>query len=175
MEDCKEAEVINQEVHLMVDLETLDTADTALILQVGIVVFNQEEYLEEISMDLGWHHQIVAGRTVSPETMAWHKKQETDLNKFYSATGSMWVLKATMESLSKAYDLKGVWSRGSYDANVLKNADCFPFPYYRERDCRTLDVLEKMVNKNSHDALEDCKNQIEHVRSVLWNVRAVTV
>jgi len=165
----------NKEVHMMIDIETLDTKATALILQVGVVIFNRKKNIETMEMNLGWHQQIVDGRTVSRDTLDWHKKQGRNWKVFFGAIGSIQILNEVMKELQRVYDIKKVWSRGSMDAAVLRDAGCYPFPYWMERDCRTLDEFKKMEKKNSHNALDDCMNQVNHVRSVLWNnAQAVT-
>ena len=169
----KMEEVVKKREYLMIDLETLDTKPSSLIIQAGLVVFNEEENIDEVGMYFDWIPQIVAGRTVSRDTIEWHRKQGTDLEQLASESfDSLKLLRETLVATKNAYNIKGVWSRGSFDIQILRDAGCFPFPYYMERDCRTLDEIKKMEKKNTHDALGDCQNQIDHVRSCLWSAQA---
>ena len=60
---------MNTEV--MIDIETLDTAHTAIVFQMGIIIFNSEtgEAIEEHLLNLDADYQLMQGRTVSISTL----------------------------------------------------------------------------------------------------------
>lgn len=64
--------------HMMIDLETLDTRASAVIVSVGAVVFNKEGILREGYYVLDMDEQIKRGRTISPDTVRWWMQQSDE-------------------------------------------------------------------------------------------------
>jgi hypothetical protein len=65
-----------------------------------------------------------------------------------------------------------IWANGiTFDIGILENAyaehkQAVPWKYYKVMDARTIfKVASADKLKNSHNALEDCRNQIEMLRS----------
>lgn len=165
-----EAQVDN---HLMVDFETLGTSADSILLSAGLVVFNRDEAdVDHEYLEFAIVPQLLAGRTVSRDTLNWWKKgNESELYRLTEdGDESLRELVAIVERIKRMHKIKKVWSRGSMDVAILENIGALPFPYYAVRDCRTLDEFMRMEYTNSHHAIQDCHNQIKHVRKVLWNV-----
>lgn len=58
-------------MHLMVDLETLDTSPTAVVVSVGAAFFNNKKVLNSKYWVLELQSQMLAGRTVNEDTLRW--------------------------------------------------------------------------------------------------------
>lgn len=158
----------------MVDFETLGTSKDAVVLSVGLVVFNREtchaydKVYEEFDVPL----QIYRERTVDPSTVSWWLKKDPMELKRLLVHGFEDPYEMLPEALA-SLDFKYVWSRHPMDFDILSTF--VPLDYWRFRDVSTLDYLKKMDTKNTHNALEDCLNQLEHLRGVRkgWDARNV--
>ena len=157
--------------HLMIDLETLDVSRDTVILSAGVVIFNKTSDLVGLRLFMKIKEQIEAGRTIGADTVKWWIL--TDVNKFceHLSVGAydLNYLKESILRLYENYEIERVWSRGSFDLEILKTIMDVPWEYWQERDVRTLDELAPAVKSpKKHDALEDCLAQVKHVRKVLW-------
>lgn len=165
-----------QEVDLMVDFETLAVSRDACLLSAGIVVFNWGSVLEEIYAEFDVKGQIVEGKRIDERTVKWWRDTDKEELARLIQDGvycpDAW-LSDCVGSIQNNYKVRYIWSRGSMDFNILSSY--VKLPYWIHRDCRTLDVFEKMEKKNNHNALDDCLNQVAHVQGVMkrWNARCV--
>lgn len=154
---------------LSIDLETLDTTTTAVILEIGIAVGDTDgNVIEEFQMFPDIQEQINEGRTVSGSTILWWMKQdEAILGTQHTASRfSLEEVRAELESF--------LWkhSPGSY---VLGNAPSFDcdilsdflgkklWPFWVERDVRTARMKvpqeERAPNHAEHCASADALAQ----------------
>jgi len=159
------------DTNMMIDIETLGTEKDAVVLSLGLCLFNTKGVQEELYLEFDHVDQLVSGRSVSRDTVEWWlKTDKVELKRLLhsgtASSGSTFLF----DTLDAWYE-KGmkVWTRGSMDTLILKDmcGGSLPWPFYMERDCRTLDEFRKMEKTNGHNALDDCKNQVEHVRSVM--------
>jgi len=156
---------------MVVDIETLDTARTAIITEIGIIVFTKDEVLDEQRMIFDIRDQVLLGRTVSRDTVEWHHRENTGLSAvIYTGKAEIQGLERMMDGMYREYNPDVIWARGSLDKDVLEDAITLPFKYYQWRDCRTLDEIARMDKVNNHNALTDCRNQMEHIRKVLYGL-----
>ena len=155
--------------NLMIDWETLGTSEDALVLSVGLILFDQEIELGDDYMEFSIPHQIYEGRTLDPKTVAWWHRMNR--NEFLRLLGGCCN---TLDDFRKImhndypYDNTYVWSRGYMDFAILNHVLVKPYPYYAFRDVRTLDSLfsvEQAANK--HNALLDCRNQVKYVQQCM--------
>lgn len=158
-------------VDMMVDFETLGTTEDAVLLSAGVVFFDREtgETIKELYSEFDVIEQLIGGRIVSPETHKWWLK--TDKEEFAnllhgSSKDTLGTFAWDVVERMEYYDVKKVWSRGCMDFHILQSL-IDDIPYYMAADTRTLDVFEKMDKKNNHYALDDARNQVEHVMKVL--------
>jgi hypothetical protein len=153
----------------MIDLETLGVSRDTIILEAALVVFDKEGVLEQRIFNMDIKEQVQE-RTIDSSTVAWWiKTDKLKLGKLISSGCSL--LKDLVDSLNylyKIHKVERVWSRGSFDLQIIRSLGPVPWTYWMERDVRTLDELRKMPKNTSHSALDDCLNQIEFVRSILW-------
>ena len=154
----------------MIDIETFDTADTAVVFQIGLVLFGDKPTRHSI-WNLDVQSQIDAGRTISADTLKFwldpdiSSVAQTSLRSpepYRSALASL------DEMLTGHVDEVGsIWAKGSFDFNVLESLykQCgrlVPWEFYQCRDLRTL-MKECDVPKHgniSHNALDDCQHQV---------------
>jgi hypothetical protein len=162
----------------MVDFETLDTQANGVILSVGAVLFDKGGIIRSGYSEFDRKKQVAEGRTVSKATMAWwlrtNKKELNRLSREGKSDIHEWV-KSMKVKLKKEKPFC-IWSRGSMDAEMIKNLFGERFiPFYKYRDVRTLDEFGyKMDVENNHNALDDCINQINYVWKVFNSMEEVT-
>lgn len=170
------------ETDIMCDFETLGTEKDSVVLSVGLILFNRNtgELLKEYYGEFDVNGQIFYGRTIDPGTVQWwrHRDRVKEFERLMlegiSGNPSLYIYDV-MEELQGKYQY--IWSRGHLDFEILASLhgdEDNPLEYWRARDTRTLDIFQKQRKKNGHNALDDCKNQIEHVVEVIrsWSVRS---
>jgi len=160
--------------HFMIDIETLGTRSNAVILSIGVALFDMKGTVEAV-----FHRRIDiqscldAGLQVDGDTIEWWFKQEDkNIKKLVSMNTKR--LKDVLEELTRlAMGINSwyVWSHGSnFDLVLLENAYKAVggkawWKYSNVRDTRTLfDAANyKYTAKGGHDALEDAMNQAKAV------------
>lgn len=171
-------------MNFMLDIETLDTRSTAVILSVGIVPFTRDQVLasEAVEFRLNMEEQVELGRAINPRTIAWWMQQadEVRLPLFSSVTDQ--TLVETLTEINRYYfklcerfyenpdfydsEAIKVWSNGpTFDMKILENLyeqlNMRPAYHYRSPRCqRTIeDMHGKDVPKKdaSRDQLHNAK------------------
>lgn len=153
----------NQEVtEAMIDIETLDTEDTSICYQVGIILFRGHEVVAQRQWNLDIQEQIDAGRSISADTLAFHLRipqglgtsmamADTDVATFKAQLRSFW---------RRNFNPKYWWAKGNMDFDVLEDLigeDNCPWEWYNQMELRTL-IRETGADKPEppHNALADC-------------------
>ena len=164
---------------LMVDLETRSTnKKNASIAQIGAAIFSVDEgyvgekFLINVIDDPRFH--------VSEDTMLFWKKQpmnvrESVFSNPISVDDSIHQFDSWLRSKFEFPYKTFVWSHGKeFDFPILQNAyevldKRFPIGYPYLMDTRTLFNVAGVDHKagNTHNALEDCLNQIKVLREIL--------
>lgn len=171
-------------MNVMLDLETLDTAPTSVILSIGLVAFNQQGITKELYLVPNLQDQIDMGRTISASTLRWWLGQSDQAKRVFQDPNELSVQNTSMlftgffEGLGKDVE---VWSHGAnFDVPMIEDflrklKMPFPWTYNRVRCFRTFCNERKRIyraNKNPngtpHNALDDARNQANHVLAV-WN------
>ncbi len=175
----------------MIDIETLDTASTAVILSIGAVIFDPkggyispQKFYAVVDLE-----SQLNKRTISASALKFWMTKELDEERqnIFSSINS--TLGKVLNSLDRwmynfrlANDLKDtpVWSHGpSFDIAILEDAYKsvrFPIPwaYNAPRDTRTIFELAEFDFKNYpregkfHNALDDALHQARCVQ-LAWN------
>ncbi len=181
--------------HYMIDIETWDTAPTAVIRAIAIVGFDLDggtRGLNLIDCRRIIDEQIQAGRTTSEETAAWWAKQPIRLDSLLMNTRSHVADTLTIQPLdlpaaakavqdalwTEDHDIR-VWSRGHFDIAILMNLLAahgrpIPWRYSQVRDVRTLDEITPPIKAAMpHHPLADCLAQIQQVCAALRMAKAV--
>jgi hypothetical protein len=159
--------------HIMIDLETLDTAPSCVILSIGAVRFDPKGtgVAEKFSMKPNVDEQLALGRTVSEDTLAWWANQTKEAQDEALGDEGRVPLKEVMEALYRfCWNKKAVWSNGAaFDIvaveTCLRQLDMkIPWPFWSVRDTRTLyDITGVSLRDGgavtSHKAVEDAERQ----------------
>lgn len=174
--------------HIEIDLETLDTRPSAVVFQVGVVVFDEETgvTLFEKLFDLDILPQILAGRTVDRDTIKWWQSQNPPLTVYVK--DSVEVVFDTINKIMGEFGVSYVWSNSpSFDAVIMRSLRESmgiqeEFPSFRsDMDHRTLKNLCKLhklvefeARETTHNALQDCRDQVIDLRLMLSTLRDMT-
>ncbi len=178
--------------HIMLDLETLDTATSAVVISIGAVAFDPETnalgdtcYLE-LTEDIA--AQQARGRTISGDTVRWWMQQDVLAKRVFSVPPAEDVERvSTVEALSRfnlfvadngGRDAAVMWGNGAdFDNAILSSLyDTFgaykPWSYSRNRCYRTLKNLGIGPHKPRvregvhHNALADAITQAVHLQEI---------
>ena len=167
--------------HFMIDIETLDTENTAAVISIGAVVFDPDSQQVEDRMfhvNVEFEEALKYG-TFSESTVAFWERQpeEAIATLFDPKPVSLREALTEFEKYVKSWKPKPkfIWGNSpAFDIAILRYA-CkqagvtFPFTPWVEMDVRTLkNLLPKgMVPKKigvNHSAIDDCIWQCEIVQ-----------
>lgn len=171
----------------MIDIETLDTRPTAVILSIGVVPFDIET--GEVSPDtyyvsLDHFGQEKNGRTVSLETVLWWSQQD-DYVRCTALAGGERLSDALFQVeefiIRHSVHRRRVWANSPhFDLGILNHAMKYdvPWEFWNERDVRTYcnisepvrDMISELKLKSTHHPIDDCLVQIEKVCAVHWMI-----
>ena len=165
-------------MHYSIDLETLDTKPSAIILSIGIVTFNQEGIHNGFELFPSIQEQIDADRTMSESTLMWWLSQSPEARKTVTEAKRL-SLRDTLEVVSHILtEVEGVWGNGSDFDNVILSSlfagECLrqPWHFALSRCVRTLRAQHPDRGFDfkgiAHTALADAQHQANIVRSLFW-------
>lgn len=187
--------------HMMIDLETLDTRPTGVVFQVGVICFADVLYgepaeqiiLEEKLFHVDILHQIMNGRTVDPETVKWWMTQ--DPVAWMRHPEECVLEHDVFNEIAQMMGRNGVcdvWSNSpSFDAVLMRSIEdglrkngilAAEFPSFRnDMDMRTLKQICRRMRfcefdsqrVTSHNALQDCRDQVNDVVMMLRQIRDI--
>jgi len=165
---------MKNETHMMIDLETLDTKASAVVLSAGVAVFTKDAVLDKRHLLLDVDKQLKSGRTVSFSTLCWWMRQSyvAKGGVFNSGCADMKELRWLIIMLNDVFEMHGckyVWSHGaSFDIPILENIEeqveiSLPWAFWNVRDTRTFfDTLPNSKTSRQgvyHNALDDAVHQ----------------
>ena len=171
---------------LMIDIETLDTANTAMIVSIGAIEFDiktgetGKEFYEVI--DINSYKKLLNNPfTYNLDTLLWWLNQSKESQKIFDfkAENKRGIIDM-MQSFKASFDFSKVriWSKGNFDIPILEHAlrACglpVPWKYYQVMDMRTVLKLSELEFKktNTHNALDDCKNQTNQLVMSLKEIK----
>lgn len=177
-------------VRAMVDIETLDTVETALVLEIGVVKVDFEDSSREVyRCSPGRQEQLDAGRTISLDTLGFWTQQPEDARRLLRNGLTETPVKDCLDEISRFLDdAAEVWAKPpSFDLNILANlnrqfrpAGAGDLWYYRApRDLRTLLAVygDPGVQHNGtvHNALDDADFQMRQLIAILERIEAAFV
>lgn len=172
--------------HAMIDLETLDTRPEAVVLSIGIALFDPNDVAKAPVKGyygvLDKSAQFAAERTTSQSTLDWWATQSPAARTVLSATQKPVI--GVLKKVTKGIDwsnIGGVWGNGaSFDNAMLKSlfADFdmeLPWAFWLDRDQRTIKALyEAKYGRISfpregthHNALNDAMHQARELQFML--------
>lgn len=170
----------SQPRNVVVDIETLDTAPTAIILSIGAYCLETgDRFYEEISIN------SQKDRTFSESTLKWWLQQPIDLIPLKGIgmlSDALWSFNRYFtQILDTTPENRYIWSNGTdFDISILAHAyDShgipIPWKYNSVRDYRTLRQLFPEITHTfigaKHSALHDALNEGEHLAAILQYIR----
>jgi hypothetical protein len=180
----------------MIDLETLDTGENAVVLSIGVQLFNTHGDPMKWGLGLDWYkvmpwaEQFDLGRTASASTLKWWLQQGDDARREIALASqtSAGILLCELGGLLEDVDF--VYGNPvGFDGNILRSLyrsygyseerDALmkvPFTFRQQACYRTLKHLTKgyedLVEEDyfegtQHHALDDAKHQAWHCIKML--------
>lgn len=175
---------LKKPMSLMLDLETLGCQHDAAIIQIGACFFDDitgeisSTFLENVLLK----SSLDCGLTVDASTIEWWMKQEKlAINSVLSLPRS-YLVDVLVRYKLFAEPATKVWCHSTFDFIILMNAykKCRldePHKYYICRDLRTLGDLANTTKQKfkregiHHNALDDCKFQVQYCVEALRDLR----
>lgn len=159
----------------MIDIETLDTSVSAVVLSFGVQLFTDQGLLpERYHVALEIQSQLDAGRTISASTLDWWFKQSPAAQQAAFGQRRMSV-RTALEMLAVVLNgVEHVWCRGlNFDVPIVdhlhaQNGMKTPWKYNKVRDSRTLlDLIPTDLEPKragvAHNALDDATHEAAFV------------
>jgi hypothetical protein len=181
---------------LMLDLETLDTESSAIVLSLGACCFNGESLIQSaetdiskrIYLELDLKDQESAGRTISIDTLDWWIKQKPGLEQFDIKALKKYTLVQTIEALDKFIldnKIDCIWSNGpSFDMVIIESIynshsnRPFMIKYSNWFDFKTIRYMRKLlkmpeikIEVQIHNSLNDAMHQAMVVNNTLVELK----
>ena len=168
--------------HAMIDIETLGTSPGCIVTHVAVVVFDpvNSSLLDSLHICLSIYPQIKAGLLFEESTLKWWLNQSQEARQIFSMNS--YPISFLVDALDQIVDKDTrVWSHATFDIPILNHVlKVFgyksPFNYKRCMDIRTLQELYRSLYNTEvsdyktgvhHNALDDCKSQINLVCKIL--------
>lgn len=160
--------------HAMIDIETIDTKPSAIVLTVGGVKFNpyDDEYPKnDIYYKIDIDQQNGLGRSTSESTLEWWAKQDQEAQEEAFSEDDRVSVEDFQKDLAKwVRDVDLIWGHGyGFDMTILTNlfqSAGLPVPwnFWVERDTRTVFSLldedpRNLIQNNKHNAYWDAYYQ----------------
>jgi hypothetical protein len=168
--------------HLMLDIETLDTQSSAVVLSVGWVCFDEFNLGDAHEMALDIDEQLDMARTISGDTLKWWmgqsemaREQAFDPSTVYSIND----LEDRLTTIIQTCGIKHVWSHGpAFDIATLKSLmRAEPWDFRSLRDTRTLAMLAPNIARvkpvTAHSAADDAVAQAKWVQAMLTSIKGL--
>lgn len=175
---------------IMLDIETLDTAQSAVVLSIGAVVFDPhskelgEKFYVEFTHDLAAQQRV--GRTVSVNTVVWWMQQGAAAKQIFADPAPEGVHRvSTTQGLAEFASFVSrnggkeakLWGNGSDFDNVIVGSlyDSFnvvkPWSYAKNRCYRTMNRVfgenVPLVHQGVlHNGLDDAITQAVHLQEI---------
>jgi hypothetical protein len=166
--------------HVMIDIESLDTTPTCVILTIGAVLFNPKTsgVLDKIELRPTIEDQTdLYDRTINEDTLRWWSTQSPDaMNEAFGDENRQSFKKCMAELYKFCWNRQAIWSNGAaFDIvacetgmrqTLTEYPNPIPWPFYTVRDTRTLYEIagvnlkdKKYGTKTTHRAVEDAEHQ----------------
>jgi DNA polymerase III epsilon subunit-like protein len=159
-----------QGTHVMIDLETYDTATTAVILSIGAVKFTKDAILDTFYTNVDTSSCLQYGLTISPDTVAWWEQQGEEAQKVLGK--NQVSLPDALTRFKQWFGDKTLptWGNGSnFDNPIMEHAfrktgiKC-PWEFWHDRCFRTIKSMfdiKRDFKGVKHYALDDAIHQAE--------------
>ena len=173
--------MIDKDVHVVLDLETMGNTQSAAIVAIGAVACTVEQgifsqFYTEVSLDSSVRH----GLSMDVSTVLWWLNQDKDARAIFQHNHKVADLTTAIIDFDNWFRVAGepkgilVWGNGAdFDNAILRNAYQhvgreLPWMYYNNRCLRTLraenpDVAKPAFVGTLHNARDDAWNQANHL------------
>lgn len=169
--------------HLMIDIETLDTRPSAVIVSAAGLWFDPDarEQTEAFSLVFDVPMQLANGRTISADTVAWWMQQSYEARKKAFCPEVVSTAGDIQDSINSAiYNAEHIWANDpDFDCTILRDYMSYDFkwPFWKHRSMRTIKAMYPDAYSlngsvypdhafTAHDPMNDCKKQAWHVMNV---------
>lgn len=184
----------------MIDIETLDTIESAVVLSIGVVAFNhryqeggitKEFYCGIGTKDLR-DEQIIMGRTVSTDTVQWWKKQSGKAQNVFKNSTHDSVTDA-LDDLTKfitkshVTDQPNIWGNGpDFDNQIVSSlyrsyGMTPPWKFFQYRCHRTMKMMHGHIASPllregaHHNALDDATHQAKTLMKIVYALQQAKI
>ncbi len=170
---------------IMIDIETMSTAQNAVMLSVSACYFDKKtgKIGKKFDEQINLNSSFAANRDVSASTLIWWMQQDDSARKQFSDNKNAKTMTEILSLFSAFVDDRScVWGNGSsFDLGILKSAydKCkipVPWMFWNERDVRTIVSVGYMLDFNPkkdmpfvgvrHNALDDSIHQAKYVSEI---------
>lgn len=143
-------------LHAMIDIETMDTETTAVVLSIGMVIYDpltivrsNISIMANMYYALDIREQVEKGRTIGADTMVWWSQQSAEARKVFTEQPRTHPI-AAVHNISgwlDEYKVEHIWGNGVDFDNAIINslAKSFgatkPLNYKHNRCFRTLKAM----------------------------------
>ncbi len=180
---------------IIIDIETLSCEPTAIITEIGLLAFDRYSLepmlhtsipeafsvVDEFTIHPDLFAQMAAGRTSCPETLAFHRSNET-LPTFRELQSPPKVCCHLLRDFIERMRPHRIWIQGpDFDRPILENfctqfGDSLPWEFWRTRDSRTLWDLAFPGERHAsrpHHALPDCRATLADLTKSLQTLNRI--
>lgn len=166
---------------VMIDLETLDTASSSVILSIGAVRFDIEQidsFGPTFSAHLKLRDQLCFNKqTISESTLFWWLSQSEEARNSLVSQDRVLSHEALLDFSQFITPTDRIWGNGAdFDNAILANAYIaagldVPWRHVNNRCYRTLKTCFPYISKPefvgiAHNAVDDAKNQARHLQRI---------
>ena len=177
------------ENNIMIDIETLSTANNASILTIGAVKFSRTNFKVTSKFYKRITHQsnVYYDRHFDETTVSWWNTQDKEAKKEIFDSKDRINLNAALQELSIfCRGARAIWANGiCFDINILESAYeacelAVPWKFFNIRDVRTIYAIGNLNLNNfkrennllgqHHNALNDCETQLAAMEQAMDNI-----
>lgn len=170
---------------VMIDIETLDTRPSAVMLSIAAVRFDLEHvgmFASPLHIHIDIDSSLAAGRTVSGSTLLWWLDQDEPARRKILDADRVPLHRALLQVSEYITEKDRVWGNGAnFDNAILTDAfrSCGlpqPWRYWGDMCYRTMKNLHPQILRPAfegvkHDALADATNQAWHLQEIYQYLR----
>ena len=160
-------------MRLMLDLETLDTKPSAIIVSVGMVDIDNLDDTSYYVLDI----ERQRTRTISASTVKWWVQQSPQARDVFATTKPLPPPSAAVDIAKLVNMSDEIWGNGvGFDNAILANfleQHGYEWPFWKDRCFRTVKALYRrelegtdIIHGEAHNALDDAIKQAKQLKYI---------